>query len=182
MHPLTPRPMRLLLVEFDELYARHLCRHSQTGINVIHLIALAGIWYAVYGLLYWLIPIDWLLAVPAGLYLAVLAPSLPARILAATALFLALIIAAVLLLPQPPFWVFLIVMPVLYKVQSWSHRFYTVEMDMTEFNKKYTKGFVLFVVLLWYEVPIVLNFLLFAPSPSMSLVGESLERGPSQAS
>jgi len=38
-------------------------------------------------------------------------------------------------------------------------------------------------VLLWYEVPIVLNFLLFAPNPSMSLAGrEALERGPSQAS
>ena len=32
-----------------------------------------------------------------------------------------------------------------------------------EFNKKYTKGSVLFVVLLIYEVPIVLNFLLFLP-------------------
>ena len=30
---------------------------------------------------------------------------------------------------------------------------------MTEFNKKYAKGRVLFVVLLFYEVPIVLNYL-----------------------
>ena len=48
---LTTRPMRLLLVEFNELFERHLCRHSQFGINVLHLIALFAIWYAVYGLL-----------------------------------------------------------------------------------------------------------------------------------
>jgi len=53
--------------------------------------------------------------------------------------------------------------PVSYKIQAWSHRFYTVESDMTEFNKKYVKGSILFVVLLIYEVPIVLNFLLFVP-------------------
>ena len=53
-------------------------------------------------------------------------------------------------------------------------RVYTAATDMTEFNKKYTKGSVLFVVLLIYEVPIVLNFLFFAsdvaaaPRPSTS--------------
>jgi hypothetical protein len=58
MSTLTTRPMSLLRVEFNELYARHLCRHSQLGINVIHLIALFAIWYAVYGLLYWLVGIE----------------------------------------------------------------------------------------------------------------------------
>ena len=166
--------MRLLVVEFDELYRRHLCRHSQTGINVVHLICLAAIWYAIYGLLYWLTGLDWLLGIPALLYLAAVAPNVPIRVLLATALFLGLILAAVLMLPQPPVWVYLIVIPVFYKVQSWSHRVYTAATDMTEFNKKYTKGRVLFVVLLIYEVPIVLNFLFFAsdvaavPRPSTS--------------
>ena len=164
MTALTSRPMRLLVVEFDELYARHLCRHSQAGINVIHLIALAAIWYSVYGLLYWLVGIDWLLAIPAGLYLAALAPNVPVRVLAATALFLAILVAAVVLGPQPPFWVYLIVIPIFYKIQSWSHRWFTRSTDMTDFDRKYTKGRVLFVVLLLYEVPIVLHFLLFAPS------------------
>jgi hypothetical protein len=159
MAELTSRPMRLFLVEFNELYARHLCRHSQTGINIVHLFALAGIWYSIYGLLCWLTEVPWILAVPASLYVAVLAPNVPVRILGATCCFLALIVTAVLLLPQPPFWVHLIAIPVLYKVQSWSHRIYTVERDMTEFNKKYPKGYVLFVILLIYEVPIVLAFL-----------------------
>jgi hypothetical protein len=32
---------------------------------------------------------------------------------------------------------------------------------MTEFNRKYSKGSVLFIILLFYEVPIVLNYLVF---------------------
>jgi hypothetical protein len=162
MTTLTNRPLRLLLVEFNELYARHLCRHSQFGVNVAHLIALFAIWYAIYGLLYWLAGIEWLLAVPALVYLAVVAPNVPIRVLTATALFLALILAAVYCLPAP-WWAYCVIMPVSYKLQAWSHKFYSLEADMTEFNQKYTKGFILFVVLLIYEVPIVLNFLLFAP-------------------
>src|SRR5262245_39872212 len=126
--------MRLFLVEFDELYARHLCRHSQCGINVVHLIALAAIWYSIYGLGYWLTGMAWLIAMPAVLYLGMLAPNLPARVLGATGLFLAAIVAAVVLFPQPPFWVYLLMIAVSYKVQSWSHRFYTHETDMTEFD------------------------------------------------
>lgn len=163
MTTLSSRPMRLFVVEFNELYARHLCRHSQVGINVIHLATLANVWYGVYGLLAWITEAGWFLALPMGLYLAVLAPNLPGRTLAATALFAAIVLAAVLLLPQPPSWFFLILIVVSYKIQSWSHRFYVIATDMTEFNKKYAKGALLFVVLLLYEVPIVLQFLLFAP-------------------
>jgi len=87
MTALTTRPMSVLLVEFNELYARHLCRHSQFGVNVVHLIALFAIWYSVYGLLYWLVDIEWVLAVPALAYLAVVAPNLPIRVFAATRCF-----------------------------------------------------------------------------------------------
>lgn len=159
----TTRPMQLLFVEFNELYARHLCRHSQLGINVVHLIALTAIWYAVYGLLYWLVGIEWVLAVPALVYVAAVAPNVPIRVLVATLLFLALIVAAAMWLPAP-WWAYLIMIPVSYKLQAWSHKFYTIESNMTEFNKKYAKGSILFIVLLIYEVPIVLNFLLFAQS------------------
>jgi hypothetical protein len=159
---LSPRPMRALFVEFDELYARHLCRHSQFGINVAHIVALFVIWYAIYGLLYWMTGIEWTLAIPVVIYVAALAANVPFRILAATALFVALIIATVLLLPQPPFWVFLVMIPLAYKLQAWSHRFHTMEMDMTDFNRKYRKGRVLFVVLLLYEVPIIMNYFFLA--------------------
>src|SRR4029077_19837755 len=102
MARLPARPPRLLLVEFDELYARHLCRHSQCGINVVHLLALWGVWYAVYGLLHWISGVKWALAVPAVIYLITLTPNVPWRVLAASALFLASIGAALFLLPEPP--------------------------------------------------------------------------------
>ena len=48
-----------------------------------------------------------------------------------------------------------------HKPQAWSHKVWAVERDMTEFNKRYPKGPVLFVVLLVYEVPLLLNYLAF---------------------
>jgi hypothetical protein len=87
----------------------------------------------------------------------------PVRVALATAAFLAVFLAAVLYLPPLPLWAYLILVPVCYKLQSWSHKVFNVEKDMTEFNRKYTKGGVLFVVLLVYEVPIVLNYLVFDP-------------------
>ncbi len=168
MTTLTTRPMRLLRVEFNDLFARHLCRHSQLGVNVVHLIALFAIWYAVYGLLYCVADLEWVLAVPPLAYLAAVAPNVPMRVFAATTLFLGLILAAVFFVPAP-WWAYLIIIPVSYKLQAWSHRFFTIESDMTEFNKKYAKGPILFIVLLIYEVPIVLNFLLFAQSKPEAL-------------
>src|SRR5260370_42352053 len=97
----------------------------------------------------------------AAAYLLVLRPNVPARVLVATGRFLLVFVAAVRGLPELPFWVYLLWVPVFYKLQSWSHKIWTAAADMTEFNKKYTKGSVLFVLLLFYEVPLVLNYLVF---------------------
>ena len=153
--------MSLVRVEFDELYARHLGRHSQFGINVVHLAALFGVWFGVYGTLYWLFLTEWLPVAMAGSYLAVLVPNVPLRVALATACYLLGLVSAVLLLPALPVWVYLVMIPVFYELQSWSHKWFPVAHDMTEFNRKYTKGFVLFVVLLFCEMPILLNYLLF---------------------
>ena len=64
-------------------------------------------------------------------------------------------------MPELPFGVYLLMIPVFYKLQAWNHKVFTVARDMTEYNKKYTKGPVLFVVLLFLEVPLVLNYLVF---------------------
>ena len=79
----------------------------------------------------------------------------------ATALFLAVFVATVILLPEMPFWVYLLMIPLFYKIQSWSHKVWTASADMTEFDKRFPKGRVLFVVLLINEVPICLNCVLF---------------------
>jgi hypothetical protein len=161
MSTVTSRPLSLLGVDFQELYARHLCRHSQWGINVVHLAALFGLWFGVYAAVYWLVREEWVPLALAAAYLAVIAVNAPFRVSLASAVFLALFLAAVFALPELPIWVYLVMIPVFYKIQSWSHKLWNVERDMTEFNKKYPKGFILFVVLLIYEVPIVLNYLLF---------------------
>ncbi len=164
MSTLTAQAMSLLQINFQELYLRHLCRHSQLGVNVVHLTALVGIWVCVYAALFALTGSPY---VPVGLalaYFAVLALNTPARVLAAVALLLALLVGAVVAIPAPPawaFWIYLLPMPIFYKVQAWSHTVWNVERDMSEFNRKYAKGSTLFVVLLFYEVPIVLNYLAF---------------------
>jgi hypothetical protein len=157
----TSRPLTLLRVDFRDLYERHLCRHSQFGINAAHLAALFGVWYGVYAFLYWLTRAEWLPVALAAAYLALVALNAPLRVIVATALFLALLVAAVLRLPALPWWADLLMVPVFYKLQAWSHKLFTAERDMTEFNKRYPKGPVLFVVLLVYEVTLLLNYLIF---------------------
>jgi hypothetical protein len=165
--------MTPLRVDFAGLYARHLCRHSQFGINVVHLAALFGVWYGVYGIIYYLLAQHLLalsieaanglaIALAVG-YLALVARNAPVRVTVATAGFLGLFLAALFLLPELPIWVYLLMIPVFYEVQSLSHKVWTAAADMTEYNKIYPKGQVLFVVLLINEVPLVLNYLLFDP-------------------
>ena len=161
MSTLTSRPMTLWHVDFPDLYARHLCRHSQFGINVAHLAALVGMWYGVYGVVSALIHLNWVLVALAAAYLVLVALNTPVRVCLATAAFMVLFVAAVIWLPELPIWVYLLMVPVFYELQAWSHKLWTAATDMTEFNKRYPKGPVLFVVLLIYEVPLVLNYLLF---------------------
>jgi hypothetical protein len=159
--------MSLVWIDFNELYERHLCRHSQFGINVAHLVALFGVWHGVYAAAYVLTQTPWVPVALAVAYFLVLVPNTPVRVLAAVAVFLALLVAAVVVVPLLPWWafgVYLLPIPLWYKLQSWSHKVWNIERDMTEFDRKYTKGFVLFVVLLFYEVPIVLNYLVFNPA------------------
>lgn len=161
MEALSSRPLNLVRVEFDELYARHLCRHSQLGVNVLHLVALCFVWFGVYGAVYWLVRTPWVPIGMAAAYLLAVAPSLPARVILATAAFLAIFVLSLIELPLLPIWAYLALIPAFYCFQNWSHKVYHVERDMTLFNQKYAKGRVLFVILLFYEVPLLLNFLLF---------------------
>ena len=157
-------PLSLARVDFADLYARHLCRHSQFGINVTHLAALFGVWFGVYGFLYALLPEWWLPAGLAAAYLLAVAPNLPLRVTLALAVFLAGVVAAVVYTPTLPLWAvwaYLLLVPVFYKLQAWSHKVFTTTSDMTEFDRKYPKGRALFWVLLFYEVPFLLNYLVF---------------------
>jgi hypothetical protein len=164
------QPLSLLRVDFDDLYARHLGRHSQFGINVAHLAALYGLWFGVYATLYQAIlltnlPAGWVIIVALGAtYLASVAINAPGRVSLATVVFLAFFVASVLALPRLAGWwtlVFLAMIPVFYKFQSWNHKIWTMAADMSEFNKRFPPGRTLSSILLIYEVPICLNYLVF---------------------
>jgi hypothetical protein len=152
--------MNPLRANFRELYQRHLCRHSQYGLNVNHLIAVAGTYLALVGLIHWLGG-WWALAAVTVPYLAVLAANVPPRVFAVLLAFLAALFGLFAALPDVPVWIYPIVIVVCYKAQQWGHKVYTVEWDMTAFNQKYKKGLALFVLLSLYELPILLNYLVF---------------------
>jgi len=162
--------LSLLHVDFNDLYSRHLGRHSQFGINVAHLAALYGLWFGVYAAVYQAVlllglPAGWLIIVAMAVtYLAFVAINAPYHVCVATAVFLAFFVASVLALPRLPGWSILpllLLAPVFYKLQAWSHKIWAIGADMTEFNKRFPPGRTLNFILLIYEVPICLNYLMF---------------------
>jgi hypothetical protein len=162
--------LSLLHFDFNELYARHLGRHSQFGINVGHLAALYGLWFGVYAAIYQAllimnVPAGWVVLVAMAVtYLGLVAINAPYHICIATAVLLAIFVASVLALPRLPIWsipLFLVMVPAFYKFQAWNHKIWNVAADMTEFNRRLPPGRALTTILLIYEVPICLNYLLF---------------------
>jgi hypothetical protein len=153
--------MNLLRINFAELYERHLCRHSQFGINVGHIICVIGTYLALFGMLYTLTDSPALVLGITIPYVVVLAFNIPLRVLVAVVVFLGLFFMLFFALPKQPLWLSPLVIFFLYKVQNWEHRIWNVERDMTEFNKKYPKGVTLFFLLSLYELAILLNYLCF---------------------
>jgi hypothetical protein len=140
------------------------------GINIAHLIALYGLWFCVYAAIAQAalllgLPASWpVLVMMAVAYLATVSMNAPAHVSLATAVFLLLFVAGVLSLPTLTGWSiagFLALIPVFYKLQSLSHRVWTVAADMSDFNKQFPPGRDLNLILLFYEVPICLNYLVF---------------------
>jgi hypothetical protein len=114
-----------------------------------------------FGLACGLVDMPWLPVVLPLPYLVLLACNVPVRVLLACVLFVALFVVGFLALPPLPIWLCVVLVVLSHQVQNWSHRLWNKEKDMTAFNQKYRKGPVLFVLLLIYELPILLNYLLF---------------------
>jgi hypothetical protein len=173
--------MNPLRANFAQLFERHLCRHSQFGINVGHVLCVIVTYLSLCELVYLCVPSMWVLAGLAAVYLAVLGINLPVRVSIVTLLCVAMLFAAFVVLPPLPFWAYLLAIVLSYKVQVWSHRFWDRATDMSAFDGKYKKGFALFILLSIYELPILLNYLVFDPrgltaaSPSGSLLGAGTE-------
>jgi hypothetical protein len=115
----------------------------------------------------------------------VLALNLPPRLLAVTLLWYALFLPLVFLVPPLPVWLVLVLSAALivlgHKSQAWSHRVWTEETDMTEFNKKYRKGPKLFLLLSVYELPILLNYLVLTGRGAVSAPPPVAPPGPGRA-
>lgn len=160
MVTLSERPMNLFRVEFEELYQRHLCRHSQFEVNVVHCVTLLGILYSFGGILYWLIPLS-LLLILGVFFLLLVAFNLPPQLSLVTILLAMGLCGAIYYGPLPWVWGYLILIPLCYKLQTVSHQIYSHEHDLTEFKGKYPPGALLYSILMLYELPIVLNYLIF---------------------
>ncbi len=166
----TQQTTSLFRINFSEIYRRHLCRHSQFGLNVQHLIAVYGIYYSVYSLAAILIrhllpQLDVAaqavtLAVLSIPYLGVLAANIPVTLLPATVASIALLVAVSVQQTPIPFWVHMVLIVSWHRFQVWSHRRYTHYRDMSEFESRYRKGPHLFVLLAICELPILLHYFL----------------------
>ncbi|OAI54601.1 hypothetical protein AYO44_03405 [Planctomycetaceae bacterium SCGC AG-212-F19] len=153
--------MNMLRVNFPELYQRHLCRHSQYGINVVHLATVIGSYLALFWIAAWVIDVPWiLLAIPLP-YFVVLGVNVSARVLAACVVFVAGFFVLFFSIPAPPVWLCPVVLVVCHLVQNWSHRLWDLDQDMSAYQEKYKKGPALSFPLAFYELPLLLNYLVF---------------------
>jgi hypothetical protein len=153
--------MNPLKVDFQELYRRHLCRHSQFGINVLHLVSVVGIYIALFAVVFALPQPEWIVGLALGAYFIVLAMNIPVRLLLANVLFVAALFVVYRALPHISLWIYLVLIVAWHRFQIWNHKIYDKHDDMSEFEDKYRKGPRLFALLSIYELPILLNYLVF---------------------
>jgi hypothetical protein len=171
--------MNLLRVDFDELYRRHLRRHSQFGINVLHLISVVGVYVALFAVGCARPDGPWIVGGVMTIYFALLAINLPPLLLVIDALFVALVCALYLVLPPIPVWIYVALIPVWHRFQVWNHKVYDRQLDMSEFAGKYRKGPLLFTLLALYEAPILLRYLLFDRRRAVVLTDAIRNEAPS---
>jgi hypothetical protein len=156
--PATQR-LRILSINFDEVYQRHLGRHSQFGINVLHLIAVYGVYFSVFSIAR--------AAVSAGLP-QLSTPERTVLLFGLSVPWLAVLMWNVrtgpLLLSaavQPlPLWLAIVSLPAWHQLQQLSHRWYTEHRDMSRFAAGYPKGARLVIMLAVFELPILLQYFL----------------------
>lgn len=153
--------MRFFRTDFLELYHRHLCRHSQFGINVLHLLAVVGIYFSLFAIAFALPGSPWTVASVLAVYFLLLVVNIPLRVWTATVLVIAILFSAFLMVPRVSVWIYVVAILACHRFQVWNHRIYNHSHPMDAFQEKYRKGPLLFVVLAVYELPILLNYLLF---------------------
>ncbi|HAD60129.1 MAG TPA: hypothetical protein DCG12_12865 [Planctomycetaceae bacterium] len=159
--------MNLFRIDFQEVYERHLCRHGHFGINVLHLIVVLVIYIAIFGLVGAVVDriapdnrVLILLGLTLPWFILVLM-NCPLRVSCATAVIVLMLLGLYAVLPRVPVWVWPVLIFAMHHFQQYSHRIYPMRRNMDRYAEKYRKGPLLFVLLLVYELPILLNYLLF---------------------
>lgn len=120
-------------------------------------------YFGLLGAAVWLGGSPWVLAPVLLLYLTAITANVPPRVAVACVVVAGGLAALVVALPPWPLWLYLALIPLCHFLQNVSHRVWTRAEDMARFNAKYQKGFVLFLLLSLYELPILLNYLVFDP-------------------
>jgi len=184
MQPNTPpthsHKLCLTKFHFEELFQRHLCRHSQFGINVLHMVAVLGIYCSVFSLISLLLQrtlptetavLRWLLlnllSVP---WLVILRKNTPSSVFLLTILSTLSLSATAVILSLPA-WIHLILLPLWHQTQQFSHRIYTRHTDMSAFREKYPPGRRLALLLAICELPVLIHYFQqcrFMPAASSS--------------
>lgn len=173
-HRSAPDTLRILSINFDEVYQRHLGRHSEFGINVLHLIAVYGVYFSVFSLarvgvsaglpqlsspeltvLLFGLSVPWLLILLWNVRMGALLLSVLSAVLLSFA-------AALLPLPL---WLAIPLLPAWHQLQQLSHRWYTAHRDMSGFAAGYPKGPKLVIMLAVFELPILLHYFLVGDGP-----------------
>lgn len=167
--PSATARLSILSIDFDEVYQRHLGRHSQFGINVLHLIAVYGVYFSIFSVarsavaaalpqMTWseLTVLLFGLAVP---WLAVLMWNVRTGALLLSVLSAILLSLAAAVWPLP-FWLAIASLPAWHQLQQLSHRWYTEHRDMSRFAAGYPKGARLVIMLAVFELPILLQYFL----------------------
>ncbi len=159
--------MRITQVQFSELYRRHLCRHSEIGLNVLHLIAVLGVYFSIAGIIsaIALILIPGVPPLTAGAialipYTILILVYVPIGTASLNLAAIGLVAGLEQTCPWLPSWGHILLIVFWHRVQLWSHHFYTESFDLSPFSEKYRKGFKLFLILAVFELPLLIHYFL----------------------
>jgi len=170
--------MNILNVDFEELYQRHLCRHSQFGLNIGHLGSVIAVYFGVCAIV-WEITSrfigyghpEYIIVGLVTPYLLVLLFNVPCKVWCSVLAMVTLIVSGAIFvcplislpggLEKFTIAIYVVLILAAHRYQNWAHQFYHKEKDMSQYKEKYPKGFVLFLLLAVYELPILLNYLVW---------------------
>ncbi|MBL8819844.1 MAG: hypothetical protein JNL58_27715 [Planctomyces sp.] len=159
--------MKISQIQFSELYRRHLCRHSEFGLNVLHLIAVLGVYFSIAGtisaiamILFPGVPPLTAVAIALIPYTILILVYVPIGTAGLNLAAIGLVAGLEQTCTWLPAWGHILFILFWHRVQLWSHHYYTESFDMSPFGDKYQKGPKLFLVLAGFELPLLIHYFL----------------------